>query len=170
MQKRDFLNILNAVGVDFTHSSSPMVQQSILGLPYQPIHWNDPLEWILLGIGALIIIFYAYLAYNAQHRGKTRYHNQIAVMLWLNFCYLSSFMLYRYLPNPPSWIDYMDVWFLYAFISFSIYLQFDFFACILILARVDSLVSHHLVHRLFHPFLSKLSQHGLGQRSTLVAD
>ena len=81
---------------------------------------------------------------DAHRQGRQRYYKKLAVGLMINFSYIVSSLLFRYIPDAPDGLHFFGYWCAYLLLAYGVYIQFDFFAAILILAQFDV---RHLVPR-----------------------
>ena len=54
----------------------------------------------------------------------------------VNFLFVLTCVLFRYIPAAPPWLDFITSWLTFFLVFYGIYIQFDFVAAVLILANI----------------------------------
>ena len=107
------------------------------GLPYEEPDLNSYIEWMLLIGGIIIACLCIYCFLDSRRHGSRRYYKKLAAISLLNFVFIVSGLVFRYVPIAPAWVDFISYWSACLLLGLMIFVQFDFFAAILILAQVD---------------------------------
>ena len=115
------------------------------GVPFTETNWSDPIEWVILIVGALICISCLGCTYHALKRGKAWSQLQLTFLILLNFLVLLSRLIFRYVDTAPHWVDFFSDWSSPLLITLGLAVQFKLFSTILLLGDLDI---RHLVPRL----------------------